>query len=286
MWMLRYAYWLSPPSEESSSPRQLGKRIHEALEASFKSGGQWPPSLMASQLYEADMLADPLNSDTIRKEKDLAVTMLLGYEQWAAETGLDEDVDVIAAESDVQVALPGVPGVIIRGRLDQQIRRKSDGVVLFRDWKTVGSLGQSASLVLSPQMRFYAMLQRLAATEDDARVDGGQVVYLLRSKRTARATPPFYQLSEVRYNRHDLNAMYMRTKAAVTEILAARAALAAGTDHHEACYPSPMDSCSWGCPFRDMCPLMDDGSAWRDMARYEFMQESPYSYYDQRTTTA
>ena len=278
-WYLTYVLWLASREEPVTGSRQLGLHVHQALEAAAKHGGS--PAEWAAQIYGAEMLAHLDQADDIRKEQDLAVVMLEGYEQWAGETGLDEGIWVAAAEADVTADMPGMPGIKIRGRVDQVIRRRSDGVALFRDWKTVGSLSQADALIRSPQMRFYAMLQRLAATDHDPRVDGGQVVYLLRTKRTSRATPPFYLLEEVRYNRNDLNAAWVRAKVAITEMLQAREKAAAG-QWQDVAVPTPMDSCSWECPFLQMCPMLDDGSRWQDMARDVYAQEDPYLYYERK----
>lgn len=284
-WMLTYVRELAPlPGTEAvTGTRQLGMRIHQAFEADLKSGGAYGVLHWLGQVYGAEVLALPEGAAEIMKEHELARVMIEGYLEWAAETGINEGIDLIEAESDVQAEMPGMPGVLIRGRLDQVIRRQSDGVVMFRDWKTVGSLSQANALILSPQMRFYAMLHRIAHPDRAARVEGGQVVFLARSKRTARATPPFYCAEEVRYNRHDLNSMYLRTKSVLHQMISVRRRLENGAAHQEVAYATPADSCSWSCPFVNMCPIMDDGSRWEDMAETEFARESPYAYYDRKT---
>jgi hypothetical protein len=151
---------------------------------------------------------------------------------------------------------------------------------------TVGGFGKADALLLDTQMRFYSML--LAFAYPDAKDRATEVLYLMikRSKRTARATPPFYQQVSVSYNRHDLNSTYQRAVAISEEILAARRLLDLsvtnkfGGDHHYTCYPTPSDFCTWGCVFYDICHLLDDGSRADDALSANYEVADPYLYYD------
>lgn len=146
---------------------------------------------------------------------------------------------------------------------------------------TVGTLTKANILVLDTQMRFYAMLQSLA--HPDQRTDGGLYVMLLRSKHTERAKGPFYDQIEVRYNRHDLNSIYLHAKAIAHEIVSARQRLSDGGDHREIVYASPGDHCRWQCPFVNICPLMDDNSRWEDALSAQFSRSNPYARYSDDT---
>lgn len=282
-WMLRYVHGYAIPHdrEPATGSMQLGSRVHAALEADKKSGDGLGPVHWLSQLYGAETLARPEYARELEAERELAEVMLTGYLEWAAETGLDEDIDILAAESDVTAEMPGMPGVTLRGRLDQMIRRRSDGAILFRDWKTTGSLEVANDLYMSPQMRFYVMLQRLRAAQDGTPpAEGGQVVYMKRSKRTVRAEPPFYAVHEARYNRDILNSTYLRTRGILTRMIQCRQQLEAGLDHREIAPSVATGTCSWDCKaFYDLCGLMDDGSDWGGMATAELITEDPYAYY-------
>jgi RecB family exonuclease len=279
-WYLKYVLGLALPEKEepATGNMALGTRIHGAMEAAKKDPAGRSLLYWTGAIYAAASAARPEAMKEIEDEMALARVMLQGYEDWAAEQGIEEGIEVLEAESDVVADMPGMPGVQLRGRLDQMIRRERDGAVLFRDWKTCGSLDVANDLPLSPQMRFYVMLQRLRS--GDVKAEGGQVVYLKRSKRTARAVPPFYALAEVRYSRHVLNATYLKTRSLITDMLRIRRELEAYDGHLELTPPSQQWSCSWSCPFFYLCPLMDDGSAWGAMAEQEFVRQSAYAYYD------
>jgi RecB family exonuclease len=283
LWYLRYVcgYARSEEDEPATGAMQLGTRMHAAFEADDKAAGRLGLAHWVREVYGAEMRRNPDAWDDLRRERDQALVMAQGYVRWAAENGIDEGIEMLAAEQDVVVDMPQMPGVQLRGRLDRMFRRLSDGAVLFRDWKTTGALEDAVrSLRLSPQMPFYVMLQRLAS--GDVRAEGGQVVFLRRSKQTVRATPPFYAIEEVRYNRHRLNAKFLKVKAELTQMLYARERLRIGTPdaHLSVAPPSPMHDCSWSCPFFFCCDMLDDGSAWREMLDATFMKENPYAYYD------
>jgi len=287
-WALRYVWQLARRAEDepATGNMQLGSRMHLAFQGQAQAPLQQPLTHWVDQVYGAVLLERPDAAEDIEKEHALARVMAEGYEEWAAETGVEEGFELVSAEQDVQVPLPGVPGIMLRGKLDRIVRRVLDGVLLFWDWKTTGSLAMADGLAIAPQPRFYTMLQRLSTEDNDARVDGGKFVYLLRSKRTARATPPFYAAHTITYNRHTMNATFQRARKVTSEILIARNRLMLGDDHQDVVPPTPTFSCSWDCAFYAMCPMMDDGSRWADMATFEYEQRDPYDYYDREVPDA
>lgn len=278
-WALHYLYQWSeqPGSAPVVGNAELGTRIHTALEAYY---GYGIDPLQALEVIYAQLIAvNPYYQNLLEKEKGYAVAMVEGYLDWSAEEGIDADLEVLATERVVSVEIETELGTVnLQGKLDQLVRRRSDGAILFRDWKTVGTLSKSNMLILDEQMRFYTMLLVLA-NGPETRVDGGLYTMLLRSKRTARATGPFFKQDEVVYNRQDVESMRLRTVEAVTDLLRTRQRLLANEDHRAVAYPSPGDHCRWACPFTMICPLMDDGSRWEDALRGNFTQADPYHYY-------
>lgn len=278
-WYLRYYLWLAPVEEHPTGVRQLGTRIHAALEFYYRNSRD-PVSVLAT-VYDKAKSDYPDAEQLLEKERVLAKTMVEGYLEWLEETGADEDIEVVGAEEDVRVPGP-FAGTRLRARLDVRVRRRSDGKRLFIDHKSVGSFaGAQKQLHMAGQMRFYSMLDRALGGRDGEYTDGGLYNMLRRTARTAKAKPPFYQRVPVTYNEEELRSEWLRTAATVAEILSARQRLDAGEDHRYVVYSHPTSESSWKCPYyNNLCPEMDDGSRWEDAARDSFVQQDPYVYYE------
>jgi hypothetical protein len=214
--------------------------------------------------------------------------MLEGYEQWIADTGLDEGLTFLAAEKLIEVDGP-VPGVKLRGKLDQLWRRDIDGALLFRDFKTTADLRAGpASLPRDEQMMFYVMLMRLQHIQQGDGSGqwggiprGGMYTMLKKVKRSARAQPPFYDQHEIMFNDLALRSMYLRTSRRIEQMQGARAALADGQNHQYVVPPRPSKDCSWKCPFVAVCPMADDSSEETLFAVLDQVYDvvDPYEYY-------
>jgi len=281
-WALVY-HWRWQPRLEDTSPvgvAVLGTRVHLALEAWYGYGID--PLEALRWIYEMEALNRPDFALDLEKQLDLARAMIEGYVQWLDDEAIDVNLETVDVERELKHVLDTALGpVTVRAKLDQLVRRRTDGALLLRDFKTVGTLSKADRLVLDQQMRFYAML--LALRFPEHRVDGALYTMIKRSKRTVRAAPPFYQQVEISYNRHDLNATYLRVLAVTGEILEAHQRLDAGESHHAVVYPTATDYCDWGCPFSRVCPLMDDGSRWDAALRANFTLGDPYQYYERDT---
>jgi hypothetical protein len=279
-----YLGWgLDPAEAPATGTALLGTRLHLALEA---HEGYGVDALQALDwIYNRTAEEHPYEEHEIAKERDLAFAILEGFLEWAAEEGYNTGYEVIATEREESVSLPYLdvePGQFhLVSKLDVLVRRVSDGAIRFRDYKSVGTLSKANGLLRDTQMRTYSMIQALIAKGDPSkpRPDGGQYVMLLRSKRTARAKGPFYQVVEFDYNRHDLNATWMRVRSIATRIRDTRRALDAGVDHHIAAYPVPGEYCEWACPFNRICHLADDGSHLEDALRGNYVQIDPMARY-------
>lgn len=286
-WFITYYLGYSPDPARvlPFGNAQLGSRLHLALEGAYGHGLDGVRVL--EYLYSAAIRERPECEHDLMKEEEQAVIMYRGFLDWAADTGFDMGYQVIAAEQEVEVviekALFGYTRLVLMTKLDQIVRRTEDGALLFRDWKTVGSMSKADGLLRNTQMRTYALIQALRARQHPAcpRVDGGQYVMLLRSKRTARAKGPFYDKIDLpSYNRHDLNSAYLRTREIGSRILETRQRLDKSRSHQLVTPAVPLDGdCEWSCPFKDECTLLDDGSRWEDALAANFVKQDPYAYY-------
>jgi RecB family exonuclease len=266
----------------------FGTRIHECLERYYAHGEELLAvydELHGGELARLDSreaatgIADTETRDKLGKERELAHAMLTGFVDWSAETGLDEGLEIVGVETVVEVA-SGIPGVLLRGKLDQKVRREIDGAVLFRDWKTADNLTSGPqTLQINEQMLFYMLLETLNSETVLAR--GGLYTMLKKVKRTARANPPFYMQVEVRHNARALESMWERTHARLNEMLTVRQQLAAGGDQRFWAYPHPTRDCTWDCPFFAVCPFMDDSSdaTWEGLLDATYDVVDPYERY-------
>lgn len=286
--------------EDPTGVRNLGARIHAALQAMYERGVN--PIEAIDEIYYDDIqkLIEVGMDDKITKlqeEQDLAHAMLEGYLEWAAENAIDAEYDVVSVEEIVEVD-SGIPGVKMRGMLDQRIQRRSDGARLFRDWKTTGSFGElEAMLPLDEQARFYHLLEQLDARyrakvntelgdgqDHDGRslmwrTDGALYLMLRRVKRTAAARPPFYKQVEVRHNSKIIATTWQRVHKVLQEIVDTRDELDRGGDHQYHCPPRPSRDCTWKCDFLAACPLFDDGSNVEGLIERHYEHRDPHERY-------
>lgn len=294
-WYLTYYLELGSPERIGNvGPRELGTRIHVALHAMYETGEN--PITVIDELYASgvdelkyfdqnvnEMVPDDEAIIKLRKEQDLAHAMLEGFLDWVQEEGIDDGLELTAAETVIETK-SGVEGVIIRGKLDQRVVRKIDGARLFRDWKTAADFNGIRLLPMDEQMKFYHLLEYMDSLEKTGRepqwrTDGGLYTVLRKVKRTAAAKPPFYMNTEIKHNSHELVSMWKRVHKILEEIVLTRQALDNGSEHDYMCPPRPSRDCSWSCDFVAVCPLMDDGSDYKRMLGDHYVHIDPHDRY-------
>jgi len=291
-WLLTYYLGMVPADESPTGTRQLGSRVHTALEAYY--GYQLDPVTVLALLYRIEASKSPEFAAELSAEQDMAEAMVSGYIEWLAEEGADADFETVATETDIRVDLPGVPGVQLRARMDQVSRRISDGALLFRDYKTGTNFELAEQLRMNPQMKFYTLVQHLASPPDGPKLAGGTIDTLRRVKRTAKAVPPFYRRDAFLYTPDEIEATLLKVQSVAAQILGMRAMLddvyrrgggdlaAVNLVQRRDLYPTQIpDNCKWWCEFKEICPMMDDGSDWSGslVRSGRFRQADPYEYY-------
>ena len=258
----------------------LGTRVHTALEAHYGYGID--PLLALSASYEAARERSNLAVDQLNAEQSYAEIMVSGFLQYVASTGFDEEYEPVAVERILSYPLPEPVGgeeITLTAKLDQVVRRVSDGALMVRDFKTVGSLAKADNLRLDEQMRFYDLLLDLSLANTSDRAGGAIYSMLLRSKRTARATPPFYEQVAINYNEEERISMVIRVNGEIQDLMHVKRNLDNGMDHRRIAYPTPTDYCNWGCPFKQVCPMFDDGSRAEDALSELYVEADPWAYY-------
>jgi hypothetical protein len=259
----------------------LGSRVHEALDQYYSKD---IPLLDAyANLIEIDREAialDGRDPSELDSEGDLGRIMLEGYLQWVDDEGVDSELEMISTEEVLN--MPMFNGEVeLQGKIDMRVRRKGDGVRMFRDFKTVGgSFDQFYSTAhMNEQILTYMLLEQHKNGGTDERSEGGIFTLLKKVKRTANAKPPFYDQFEVRHNIFSMRSFWTRLHGTVADLMRVKTALDSGTAHQEVAYPSPSRDCTWKCPFFSVCPLIDDGSAAENAISEMFAESDPYAYY-------
>jgi len=279
-WWLSYYRRLQPKMQQMTGALALGSRIHQALDDYYSKG---IPLLEAhSLLVEADRktLQDSFR-DTydLDSEAELGRIMLEGYLQWVEENGIDSELEMISTEEII--SMPMLEGrVELQGKIDMRVKRKADGVRMFRDFKTVGGsfTDFGAMAHMNEQILTYMMLET-AQNKDGERSEGGIFTMLKKVKRSANARPPFYDQIEVRHNVFALRSFWQRINGVLSDLMGTRDQLDKGADHRFVAYPRPSRDCKWKCQFFTVCPLLDDGSAAEQAISEMFDVGDPYGYY-------
>lgn len=285
-WYLQYYRELGPKQDKIAGPLGLGTKVHIVLETIYMTDDD--PLAVLTTLYDEDeqkVLALPFPDDEMKKlgkERDLAFAIIEGFIQWREEEGIDADYEMLSAEEVLTHEV--LPGVFLRGKLDNRLRRKSDGAILFNDWKTTVTFTDRWLLVLNEQMKFYMLLEWLIS-EGKQHTDGALYTMLRKVKRTAAAKPPFYMREEVRHNTTEIQNFYRATMSIVEEIVRVRQELDSGLyDMHDVVPPRPSRDCTWKCPFTAICPLFDDGSMVELAIQEHFEHVDPDARYNNEET--
>jgi hypothetical protein len=284
-WWFSYYRRLQPKYKDSTGALALGTRIHAALDDYYANGTNL---LIAHNnlvnTEKAVLLEKFLDVSELEKEAELGHIMLEGYLQWVEENGIDAELEMISTEEIITAPLFNGE-VELTGKLDMRVRRKGDGVRMFRDFKTVGgSLGDFANLApMNEQILTYMLLEATKVDETE-RSDGGIFTMLKKVRRSAAARPPFYDQIEVRHNIFTLRSFWDRLHGTITDLMRVRTALDKGESPAFHAYPSPSRDCKWKCKFYSVCTLVDDGSASEQAISEMYDVADPYAYYGTNET--
>jgi RecB family exonuclease len=279
-WWLNYYRRLQPQTTNFTGALALGSRIHAALDAYYSTDTPLLEAHAALVAQDKQLLIESFR-DTMEldSEAELGRIMLEGYLQWVDENGIDAELEMISTEEII--SMPMFDGAVeLQGKLDMRVRRKADGVRMFRDFKTVGgSFTEFGAMAHMNEQILTYMILEAAQNKEGERSEGGIFTMLKKVKRTANAKPPFYEQMEVRHNTFALRSFWNRIHGTVLNMMQVRQALDDGADHHFVAYPRPSRDCKWKCQFFAICPLFDDGSAAEHAISELYTVDDPYAYY-------
>ena len=280
-WWFAYYRKLKPKTQKFTGPLALGSRVHESLDQYYSTG---KPLLEAhSELVAADKdLLTRMFQDThdLESEAELGRIMLEGYLEWVEEEGIDAELEMISTEEII--SMPLFDGTVeLQGKLDMRVRRRGDGVRMFRDFKTVGgSFTRFAETShINEQILTYMLLEQAQNEGTEERSEGGIFTLLKKVKRTASAKPPFYEQFEVRHNIFTLRAFWQRIHGSIGDLMGVKNALDSGVSPLQVAYPRPSQDCTWKCQFFSICPMVDDGSSVEAAITDMYDVGNPYDYY-------
>lgn len=285
-WYFQHYRDLMPKKIKVNGPLALGTRVHAALEVFYRDGRDLIEAY--NEFLDDDVAiaeAEWLDVDAVKSEGEMGRIMLEGYLDWIADEGIDAEYDMISNEETLE--MPMLDGkVILRGKLDQRVRRKSDGTRLIRDFKTVGQSFEQFTKILhlNEQILTYMVLEAYHNTEED-RSDGVEFIMLKKNKRTAAAKPPFYAREEILHNEYTLRNFWTSLHAVVSELYAVKEALDAGADHRQVAWKRASQDCTWKCPYFSICGMVDDGSAVEEAIADYYEVGNPDERYDEKKGT-
>lgn len=294
-WWLAWYRGLTPKREVLTGVRNIGTRGHAALAEYY--GPLRTNPIEAHQKIKADDRARAVvlgysELEISELEKDFAMesAMLSGYMEWLAETGEDQfiqpDGSEVYLEATLQVEARRYGNQVkIIGKLDAPVIDTRTGARKFMDHKFVGSLNVTG-LRQNPQMLHYHLLQWLNTPDGGPRCDGAYYNMLKRSKRTQRATPPFYERKTIPHNKAELNSYHGQLQHSINTMLETEFLLGMVEERpavyqpaHVYAFANRRDDCEWSCDFVKICPLFDDGSRVEDAIQDMYTEKDPLSYY-------
>ncbi len=275
-WWLQYSVGWKPREKKVTGPLALGSRVHSALESMYRDGEN-PVDAHARlvDLERDNLLSMGYDVSGLEEDGELGRIMLEGYVEWVDAEGMDDGLEVIGVEQ--KLTLPVYDGeVMLIGKMDLRVKTSEDSRSVL-DFKTAARFGDYDLAPMFEQGPTYWILDRTSDEKD--RIDSFKLRLLKKVKRTTRATPPFYEEIDVRYNAFAMRNFWARLHGVLRDMLRAQKALNAGGDPMVVAYPTPNRNCAWDCDFVKICPMFDSGEAVKEALEAEYEKGDPYAYY-------
>lgn len=257
-----YSEWQDPTKVQSGA-RDVGTLVDLAYEAYYTGGD---PLATLAMLYDEQVeLCEGVLSPEWEKVYKLSRIMIEGYLDWVAETGADVGETTVACKLQLEMCVGTIRGdeVYVTGELDRLMRDDLTGALFVDDCKTVDAINDLRWLAVSDQLPTYCIL---AAQHMGEPVNRGRHTQLRKVLRTARSTPPFYDRSaDFPFNETQLANHWTHMVATLDRMVEACQAIESDPEaHHRYAVPNATKDCTWRCDFLDICPMLDDGSYWRN----------------------
>lgn len=284
IWFLKTFLGIRSKTIDSIGPLTAGTMAHAALEAKYKYGEDMLPWYRdyARREFEVHRKADPyLQRAAWDAQAELIRVVLEGYEEWIDADNLDAPWETVDVERllEVRATVNGYP-VLLTGKVDLIMRNRFTGAQRIFDWKTTNNIERTLMQAHSTeQLPFYMTL--LMALEPHTRVDGAAFNVLLKSKRTARAKPPFYKRETVGYDTRALTARQASIDGTISDYVTTVTRLHEGVaEPLRVCYANP-GVLNFDRGLNPLIDIMDNGGNVAGIIRSQYQQVNPYARYNQ-----
>lgn len=291
-WWLAWHRGLVAKQTKVTGALAVGVRVHEVLASYYVPDGTPRADLLAElnrllkedlatlqAAYDGFVPADEMQD--FERESRLQRAMLEGYLDWVTEEGEDSLLEIIEPEAYAEAHL--TDEIVIISRLDALANRTSDGALVFVDHKTTGDfLALIRAMTHGDQMKMYRLI--LSILHPDRKVRGVYLNMIRKVMRTRAAKPPFYMRHFQDFNPIELDTFRMMLRGVVSNIQLAEIQLE-HLPHHKVVYTRRSSECDWKCPFKNVCPMFDDGSRAEAYLEDKFTVHNPLSYYEKEDVT-
>lgn len=253
-----FQYYRDLQSKEGRHPASaVGSFVHTYLEWYYKPGRpEDPQKKMEEHAAEWIELAPELR-EGVNKSLILSTTIVNNYHQWVTENRMDRDLEWEDTEAHISVDMGEGTGVTLTMKLDGLARRKSTGMPVVVDHKTVQEMGQDEGHGrLNLQFRTYDLGMYL---HTGVKHDGVIVNELRRvDSSDENSRPPYNQRWETRWSMDEMRQQWVHLVMVAGHIRKARKQLDNGMDPQQVVLPMPNPQECRRCDYKIPCMMMDD----------------------------
>lgn len=271
-WHFRYDLGIVPapagPRRPLSSHRDTGTTVHRGVEV-YNDTGDIEQAVAAVYEKVDELRSIRLEGDLPELDTDsewfevarLSEAMTRNYAEWIAE-GNEVGVVFHDTEKEWDVTIPGTD-YTVWGTIDAILFDPAIQGDVVRDYKSVTSFSQTPQEV-DFQLRTYAWAWWRITGNIPKR---SEHLMMKRNLGGPRAKRPLFERFPVPITERALQAHEQHLMVRCAEIDEHRGLLAG--DAH--LFPNPTKDCSWDCDYREICPMVDDGSDWESVVEFEFV---------------
>jgi hypothetical protein len=240
---------------------ELGTRVHKFCERYYS--GEKSSDLIEELQSSIDAIANVTPDSDAHKAAIIVLSVFEGYIDWLADTGADQGIGVIAAESVHTRTMPEFPDVIFAGTIDLETE---ESIVDLKTCKVPFNT-KIKTLRRSRQLVGYAWL-----LEPKRYVNQMKFRIMKQSTRSERTEGPYYTEETLPITRARLRNHEVHLRELVPQIQEqyTRTTLPA---------PTPAEHCSWICPFYLVCDAADQGEDYEQLIKDDFHQGDPDERY-------